>query len=207
MRKCSDHRQINFNAIKDKLFDASRSRHGRLRWKDTVDSIEKLVVILNEGLSPQGGGAPNHSRKGGTPTHPLASGAGLGAYFKPEGALPKEHLLDFVDLYENSFREKEKLWKHLKLKGPMREKSDAKIVRAVLKLTLDSSAIFCVQLITDWLYLADIFKGDPYQYRVNTPGTISDKNWSQLLPLSLEKLLKHKVTKEIRKMIVDSGRA
>jgi 4-alpha-glucanotransferase len=175
IRKCSDRRQINFENVKAKLFDLKRSVHGRLRWLNQIDSVDKLVDILNQGLSPK-------------------------------GTVPKEHLLDFIDLYENSFREKEKLWKHFKIKGPMREKFDAEIVHAALKLNLDSSAIFSIQLITDWLYLADIFKGDPYQYRVNTPGTISAKNWSQLLPISLEKLLKHKVTKQIRKMIADSAR-
>jgi len=167
MRRCSDHRQINFGAIKDKLFDLKRCGHGRLRWLNELDSVDKLINILDR---------------------------------------RREELGDFIDLYENTYHEKEKLWKHLKIKGPMRKKSDAEIVREVLKLTLDSSAIFCIQLITDWLYLADIFKGDPYQYRVNTPGTISNKNWSQVLPLSLEKLSKHKVTKQIRKMIVDSKR-
>ncbi len=192
MRKCGDHRQINFGAIKDKLFDASRSRHGRLRWRDDIDSVDKLVAILNQGLSPQEGGAPNH---------PIGLGASVS-----KGTVPKEYLLDFIDLYENSYREKEKLWKHLKIKGPLCQKCDQKIIQAALKITLDSNAIFCIQLITDWLYLADIFKGDPYQYRVNTPGTISDKNWSLTIPISLENLLKHKVTKQIRKMIADSKR-
>jgi 4-alpha-glucanotransferase len=54
--------------------------------------------------------------------------------------------------------------------------------------------------------LADVFKEDPYQYRINFPGTISDKNWSLTIPISLEELLKHKVTKEIRGMIKTSGR-
>jgi 4-alpha-glucanotransferase len=56
------------------------------------------------------------------------------------------------------------------------------------------------------LALADLFKGDPYQYRINVPGTISPKNWSLRLPISLEQLLRHPVNKQIRKMIVSSGR-
>ncbi|MBI4972266.1 MAG: 4-alpha-glucanotransferase [Candidatus Omnitrophica bacterium] len=119
---------------------------------------------------------------------------------------PKEVLVDFIEIYENSFKEKEKLWRHLKLDGQMREKSDSEILKAALKVTLDAQSIFSIQLITDWLYLADIFKGDPYQYRLNTPGTISAKNWSQLLPLSLDKLLRHPVTSTIRKLIAASGR-
>ncbi len=109
-------------------------------------------------------------------------------------------------MYENSFREKEKLWKILKLDGKMREKSDKEIVKSVLQFTLDSSSIFCIHLITDWLYLTDIFKKDPYTYRINTPGTVSPQNWSLVMPISLEKLLKDKVCLEIRETIGTSGR-
>jgi len=167
IRKCSDHRQIGIHKVKAKLFDLTRSGHGRLRWLNSIDSADKLAAILGK---------------------------------------KKEELADFIDIYKNSYHEKEKLWKQLKLKGVLREKADAEILRAVLKITLDSQAIFCIQLITDWLYLADIFKGDPYQYRINTPGTISEQNWSLTIPIPLEELLKHKVSKEIRNMIRSSGR-
>ncbi len=175
IRKCSDHRRINFSGIKDKLFDEARSKHGRLRWLDSVDSVDKLVSILNQGLSPK-------------------------------GTVPKEHLMDFIDLYKNSYQEKEKLWRCLGLSGPMRENSGAEIVRAALKISLDSSAVFCINTIFDWFYLADIFEDDAYQYRINTPGTISPKNWSLRLPLGLEKLLRHPVNRQIRRMVSDSGR-
>ena len=167
IRKCSDHRQINFSSVKGKLFDLSRSVHGRLRWLNSIDSVHKLVSILGK---------------------------------------KKEELADFIDIYENTFREKKKLWKYLDLKGPMREKSDADIVKAALKITLESSAIFCINTIMDWLYLTDIFKGDPYQYRINTPGTISGNNWSLTIPISLDDLLKHKVCQDIRRMVAASGR-
>jgi len=175
VRKCAGDRKINFAKIKDKLFDQQRSKHGRLRWNEEVDSVDKLVAIINQGLSPQ-------------------------------GTVPKEHLLDFIDLYENTYLEKEKLWKQMGMKGPMREKCDAEIMRVALKISLDASAIFCINTIIDWLYPSGIFEGDPYQWRINTPGTISPQNWSLRLPISLEKLLKHKINKEIHKMVVDSGR-
>jgi len=174
IRKCRD-RKIDYNAIKNKLFDNACSRHGRLRWLDSIGSIDKLLNVLGQGLSPK-------------------------------RTVPKENARDFIDMYLNTYREKEKLWKHLKLKGPMREISDAQVLKAALKISLDSRAVFCINTIVDYLYLADVFKGDPYQYRINFPGAISDKNWSLTIPISLEELLKHKVTKEIRKMIADSGR-
>ena len=160
-RKCSDHRKIGFERVKNKLFDLTRSQHGRLRWRQEINSVDKLVEILGK---------------------------------------KKEDIADFLDMYENTYQEKEKLWQHLGLAGAMREKYDSRIMEAALGLSLDSSAVFCINTIIDWLYLSDIFKDDPYQFRVNRPGTISDKNWSLLLPLSLEELLKHSVCEKIRQM-------
>lgn len=194
MRRCAE-RRIDFSSIKDKLFatengaaapvevapygkphasaggcgrvDLSRSRRGRLRWLNSIDSVEKLVSILGK---------------------------------------KKEEVMDFIDFYENSFQEKEKLWKRLGISGPMREKSDKNIVQAIIKLTLQSRSVFCIQLITDYLYLNDILQGDSYNHRINTPGTVSDKNWSLVMPIPLDKLLKHPLSDKIKEMIVSSGR-
>jgi 4-alpha-glucanotransferase len=118
----------------------------------------------------------------------------------------KEEVGDFIELYENTFGEKEKLWKMLDCSGQMTEVASSDLLAKVIKLTLNSRSIFCINSIRDYLSLADIFKGDPYQYRVNVPGTISPKNWSLRLPLSLEQLLAHPLNQQICKMVVDSGR-
>ena len=165
-RKCVD-RGINFAKARPKLFDVELSRHGRLRWLNTIDLIDKVVWNLDK---------------------------------------RKEEVGDFIELYLNSYQEKEKLWKKMGLKGPMREKCDKEIVRHALKIVLDSASIFSINTLIDWLYIADIFKGDAYDNRINTPGTISEKNWTLTLPISLEKLLEHKVVKEMKKMVKDSNR-
>lgn len=118
----------------------------------------------------------------------------------------KEEVGDFIELYENTFGEKEKLWKLLDCSGQMAEVASSDLLAKIIKLVLSSRAIFCINPIWDYLGLADIFKGDPYQYRVNVPGTISPKNWSLKLPVSLEELLVHPLNQQIRKMIVDSER-
>ncbi|MDP3804376.1 MAG: 4-alpha-glucanotransferase, partial [Candidatus Omnitrophota bacterium] len=167
MRKTVD-RKIDYRAVLGRLFDPALSRHGRLRWLKSVDSVDKFVEILGK---------------------------------------PREHLRDFIELYENTYLEKEKLWKQLNLKGAMREKSDALIVKAALGITLNSSSVFCIELLNDYLYLADMFKGDPYDYRINRPGTVNKNNWSTIIPISLEGLLKHKqVCRDIKRMIRSSGR-
>lgn len=166
IRRCLS-RGIDYNVVKDKLFNPKTSRHGRLRWLNSINSVDKLIALLGK---------------------------------------KKDELKDFIDMYENSFQEKEKLWRILKLEGKMREKSDKEIVKSVLRFSLDSSSVFSIHLITDWLYLTDIFKKGPYTYRINTPGTVSLQNWSLVMPISLEELLENKVCLEIRKMIEASGR-
>ena len=167
VRKCRD-RGIDYAGVKERLFDASRSRHGRLRWREEIRSKETLVECLGKRA---------------------------------------EELKDFIELYENTYLEKEKLWKHLNMKGKMKEKSDKETMKAALGVTSVARSVFCIELIFDLLNLSNICKGDPYQYRVNTPGTVSADNWSLRIPLSLEELLEHKVTKEIKELISASGRA
>lgn len=166
VRKCAE-RGIDYDNVKGKLFDAALSRHGRLRWSNSVNSPSLLIDILGK---------------------------------------PEDEIRDFIDMYKNSYQEKERLWKHLGLKGPMREKCDAGISNAALKIALNARSIFCVQLMIDILNSAGLLKGDPCQYRVNTPGTISEKNWSLRIPISLEDLLRHKVSDRIRGLIASSGR-
>ncbi|MCX5707512.1 MAG: 4-alpha-glucanotransferase [Candidatus Omnitrophica bacterium] len=122
--------------------------------------------------------------------------------------LGKSHgeLRDFIDLYKNSYHEKEKLWKLLGLSGEMREACDKETVKAILQYVLGSASVFVINLITDWLYLGDNFKDDAYIYRYNTPGTVNDRNWSLVLPVSLEKLLEADNNSEILSMIKEAGR-
>jgi 4-alpha-glucanotransferase len=118
----------------------------------------------------------------------------------------KEELKDFIELYENSYREKEKLWKLLACPGPVTEEASSELLARVIQFTLNSRSIFCIHSIRDLLGLSEVFIGDPYQYRINVPGTISPKNWSLRLPISLEQLLAHPVNQQIRKMVIDSNR-
>jgi 4-alpha-glucanotransferase len=118
----------------------------------------------------------------------------------------EEEVRDFIDLYENSYMEKEKLWSKLGLKGRMREKCDREIVGAVFAQVLESRSIFSINLLNDCLYLEDMVKGDPYRYRINKPGTISRENWSLTLPMSLEELMGHKLIKRMKQLAGEAGR-
>ncbi|MFH1189296.1 MAG: 4-alpha-glucanotransferase [Candidatus Omnitrophota bacterium] len=166
IRKCRE-RGIDYENVKENLFDMKRSGRGRLRWQDIVGTKEIYIGILGK---------------------------------------REEELKDFLDMYENSYREKEKLWAQFKLKGALRQRYDAEIIKAALNITLSSRSVFSIELLIDYLYLADEFKGDPYQYRINVPGTIAGTNWSLRLPLSLEELSSHKACGEIKAMVDASGR-
>ncbi len=46
---------------------------------------------------------------------------------------PKEALADFIEIYQNSFQEKEKLWRRLGIKGQFCEKAGRDILKEALK--------------------------------------------------------------------------
>lgn len=166
-RKCAD-RGIDFEAVRGRLFDPARSRHGRLRWLLEIYAVDILVDRLGR---------------------------------------RREEVGDFIELYVNSFQEKEKLWEQLKMPGPMREESSPALVKAVTARTLASRSVFFLNLLIDWLYLdGSLLPGDPYANRINTPGTVSDANWSLLVPVALEELLAHPVCAQINELNEASGR-
>lgn len=166
VRKCRE-RGIDYDLVRGQLFDSKLSRHGRLRWKAEVDSLDKLCGILGK---------------------------------------RRDEAKDFADLYLNTYQEKVLLWKHFGLSGQMREKCDSQMTEAALKVSLRSRAVFCINTVFDWLYLGSALSGDPYRYRINTPGTISRSNWSLTIPLSLEQLAKDKINKKILALVRSSGR-
>jgi 4-alpha-glucanotransferase len=119
---------------------------------------------------------------------------------------PKSEIADFLDMYNNTYKEKEKLWEDLGMKGPMKDVSDGTLVENALRVTLDSASVFAINLMIDYLYIEDVFKGDPYSYRINRPGTVNKDNWSLAIPVPLERLSKLKVSGKIKDMIKSSGR-
>jgi 4-alpha-glucanotransferase len=120
---------------------------------------------------------------------------------------PAHEIKDFIEIYENTYQEKEKLWHLMGLKGQISEKCDKHLIKEAMQFVLESHAVFCINLLMDWLFMAEAFKGDSCNYRINRPGTVSPDNWSLVMPLALETLLKHKVCQQINKMIKASERS
>ncbi|MFA5928196.1 MAG: 4-alpha-glucanotransferase [Candidatus Margulisiibacteriota bacterium] len=53
------------------------------------------------------------------------------------------------------------------------------------------NSIFVINPLQDILNWSALFPGDPKQYKVNTPGTISENNWSIRYPFSLKTLVSY----------------
>ena len=121
--------------------------------------------------------------------------------------LPAEKSGGFEYAYSLSYGEKRKFWDYLKLKGISQKKATKTLIYKAIKKSLDSEAIFSIHLIQDWLSLGNTFnKIKPSEVRVNTPGTISNKNWNFMLPISIEKFMSMPINKIIKNLNIQSGR-
>jgi 4-alpha-glucanotransferase len=105
---------------------------------------------------------------------------------------PKEKADDFAYMYMESYKEKEKFLEYLEYpEGNINEVS-ANLMNKCLDKANQSASIFSIQLIQEYLGLDEALlqKMCRAKYRINTPGSVSKQNWSLLLPVSLESLLK-----------------
>ncbi|MCM8782817.1 MAG: 4-alpha-glucanotransferase, partial [Candidatus Omnitrophica bacterium] len=111
-----------------------------------------------------------------------------------------------IALYQESYLEKEKFWEAIGLEGSIKEQPDEMFFKRVLEYITDTSSIFCINLLFDWLSFTEVFLDDPWIRRINFPGTVSDLNWSYVLPLSLEDFLNLKFNREIREINIKANR-
>jgi len=107
--------------------------------------------------------------------------------------------------FQASRYEKEKFLEFLGLSSE-KAKDPASVAKKALGKAGDSQSIFSIQLIHDWLAVAGLFSEDPWNARINFPGTMSAQNWSVTLPLSLEELNELSINAGIREMNRHSNR-
>jgi len=97
---------------------------------------------------------------------------------------------EILAAYAGSYGEKAKFWKFIGLPGEVEEDFNSRFAEAALKAVCRTACVFTVQLIQDWLAGQEAFQRlDPWNYRINFPGSMRKTNWSLVLPLSLEELL------------------
>jgi hypothetical protein len=113
---------------------------------------------------------------------------------------------ELIDAYRSSYNEREKFWRYLEFSGEPHEQSSQLFIKKALSKINQTASIFSVQLLQDWLSLGEFFNEDAWNYRVNFPGTMSDKNWSVVLPVSLEEMQTLSVNKEIKRINHETGR-
>jgi 4-alpha-glucanotransferase len=114
---------------------------------------------------------------------------------------------DLIRIYQESFGEKEKFWRLISKKRRLPGKVEKWLIEKNLELINSTDSIFSILLIFEWLFLENILKGDPSQYRINVPGKVSKKNFSIRLPISLEGLMARPINGKIKKIIQRSGRS
>lgn len=121
-----------------------------------------------------------------------------------------ESIPGLIELFESSFDEKDKFLHFLDIKPtPERmKKIDCTMIAKSLQKASESHSVFSIPLIQDWLSLDGewLKSQNPWEQRVNTPGTMDKCNWSVVLPFSLEQLLDLKINAEIRNINQTSGR-
>ncbi|MBI4387547.1 MAG: 4-alpha-glucanotransferase [Candidatus Omnitrophica bacterium] len=113
---------------------------------------------------------------------------------------------DFINLYRESYDEKAKFWNFLGLKGSVPFKSTPTLSEAVLKQANLTASIFSIQLLQDWLSLDERLHQNPWQFRINLPGTISQENWNIVIPFPLEEFEGLEINRKIRRINVESER-
>ena len=122
--------------------------------------------------------------------------------------LPDHESGDIVYLYLESYGEKDKFLNYLEISHETAEDS-SKLVYRMLERINQSESIFSIQLIFEYLTLVpDILeKMGRWDFRLNTPGSVSRKNWSMILPVSLERLNDLEINKDIKQINISTGRS
>ncbi|WP_297425214.1 4-alpha-glucanotransferase [Clostridium sp.] len=106
-----------------------------------------------------------------------------------------------VKEYKNTFGEKEKLWEIMGLDGHVRERCDKEIITSAIKSVVFSNAVFCIDSIIDYLIAVGVVKQDYHMYRFNRPGVLDARDWSLVLPISLEELLNENICNQIQEIL------
>ena len=111
---------------------------------------------------------------------------------------------DFIGIYRESFGEKDKFLEYLD--GPDGS-SLSEINRKAFEKASAGASIFSIQLLPDILSVDCWNECDLWDFRINVPGTVSDKNWSLVMPLSLEDILALPMNNVIKNINTNTSRS
>jgi 4-alpha-glucanotransferase len=116
---------------------------------------------------------------------------------------PVDQVWSFVSQYRETFSEQALFWEHVGMTGSVESEFSREFAKKTLEKVNQTVAIFSIQLLQDWLSISALYENmDPRNCRINRPGTISETNWSVVMPVSLESLK----TLDINQTILEMNR-
>ena len=115
---------------------------------------------------------------------------------------------EFVEMYNTSFNEKKSFLKYLEMKSEINHNTTTKFIKSSLQKISSGKSIFSIQLIMEYLYLDEniLENYSDNEFRINFPGTVGGRNWSMVIPVSLEELLNLKINETIKEINLNSVR-
>ena len=116
---------------------------------------------------------------------------------------------DLIKLYKESFGERRKYLKFINYENMYGYKPDKEFQYKSLKKVVESSSIFAVNLLQEWLMLDEKFlaKYQNESCRINTPGVMNDSNWRFAIPYNLEYMLDIGINEKINKLNTEAERS
>jgi 4-alpha-glucanotransferase len=112
---------------------------------------------------------------------------------------------DVIDMYLSSYNEKETFLNYLDHKSKS-GKVTPSMIKKNLKKIFESHSIFSIQLINEYLCLEKKLLGKCKFFRINSPGTVGNQNWSAVLPISIEQIIGSGICAKIKEIAVRTDR-
>jgi 4-alpha-glucanotransferase len=114
---------------------------------------------------------------------------------------------DILENFHGCRDEKERFWTYLGLEGHPPEDCPPILIERAIERAHETSSIFSVHLLQEWLSIDPDFHYDPWTFRINFPGYVKDTNWRLVVPKSLEDLKRWKSNRKIRELNKKTGRS
>jgi len=123
--------------------------------------------------------------------------------------LSYDHAREFVDTYMSGYSEKLKYCRYIGYEGNKEMPVTAEFISKSIKKIFECNSIFSIQLMQEYLYLdKDFLKNfSTAEYRINSPGTVNDQNWTIRIPIPLEEILSLQINQVLKKLVKDSYRS
>jgi len=106
-----------------------------------------------------------------------------------------------LDLFRGSVSEREQFLKFLGCPPGTALANPHVFMKKAVERVSATACIFTSLLFQDWLALDTFFDLDPWEARINFPGTVDDRNWTLAIPQALDDILDMPVNLVIRKIL------